>query len=200
MQSNLRPHRGILLAAAIAAAALLLAPLGANGKPGPGCGSYKSQAAAQDDFIAAGGSPKQTVGRLDPDHDGIACEGLRAPYAGYATLGYNKRKNFFYGTASLPPGSSGEGFPCMVGNTHFPDAPRRLNVYKVESGGQGKPIFSPLGLGVEGKPASGRLIWRADRKVVVPGRYYAEFEARVRTSPRGGTECPSFRSGIVHLP
>jgi hypothetical protein len=200
MQSNLRPALPLFLVAMIAAA-FFFVTAGSDGATVPRCATYKSQAAAQADFIEAGGGVQHAVGALDPDHDGVACEGLGGPYAGYATLGYNKRKNFFYGTASLPRSASGnDDYPCMVGNSHFLEGPRRLNVFKVEPGGGGKPIFAQRGIGAEARPSSGRLLWRADRKVVIPGSYYAEFEERARSSPRGNSECPSFRSETVKLP
>jgi hypothetical protein len=199
MQSNLRPARQLLVFGVIAAGFLLTGASG-SGAAAPTCEDYRSQAAAQDHFLAAGGGVAHPVGKLDTDRDGVACEGLGGPYAGFATLGYNKRKNFFYGTASLPPSPSGKGFACMFGNRRSAHAPRRVNVYRVGPGGKGEPIFNRSGLAAEGRPRSGRLVWRGDRKVVVPGRYYAEFEERAARTPSRGTRCPSFRSGIVHLP
>ena len=55
-----------------------------------GCPSFKSQAEAQTYFVEAGGSIDHGIGKLDRDHDGVACEGLSGPFAGYATLGYNR--------------------------------------------------------------------------------------------------------------
>lgn len=199
MQSNVRPLRLLLALAAIGAAALALSPLGSSAAGPRACGSFESQAEAQGYFVEQGGTIEQGVGNLDPDHDGVACEGMPAPYAGYATLGYNRKRDFFYGTASLPPSAAGGEYPCLIGNRHFPDAPRRLNVYKVNADGD-KAIFNQFGLGSEAQPSSGRLVWRADRKTVVPGRYFAEFEEKARTSAYGGTECPAFRSPVVRLP
>jgi hypothetical protein len=199
MQSNVRPLRLLLSLAAVAAAALVLSPLGSSAAASRPCTSFHSQAEAQDYFIEQGGTIEEEVGRLDPDHDGVACEGLAGPYAGYATLGYNKKRDFFYGVAALPPSASGGEYPCLIGNRHFPDAPRRLNIYKVNADGE-KAIFNQFGLGTEAQPETGHLIWRADRKVVIPGRYYVEFEERARSSAYSGTECPAFRSPIVKLP
>lgn len=199
MQSNVRPFRLLLALAAIGVAALALSPLGSSAAGPRGCGSFESQAEAQGYFLEQGGTIEQGVGSLDPDHDGVACEGMPAPYAGYATLGYNKKRDFFYGTASLPPSAGGGEYPCLIGNRHFPDAPRRLNVYKVNADGD-KAIFDQFGLGAEAQPSTGRLVWRADRKTVVPGRYFAEFEEKARTSAYGGIECPAFRSPVVRLP
>ncbi|HSS32427.1 MAG TPA: excalibur calcium-binding domain-containing protein [Solirubrobacterales bacterium] len=199
MQSNVRPLRLLLSLAVVAVAALALLPLGSSASAPRGCGFFKSQAEAQDYFVGQGGTIEDGVGKLDPDHDGVACEGLTGPYAGYATLGYNKKRNFFYGVASLPPSGEGGEYPCMIGNRHFSDAPRRLNVYKVTADGN-KPIFNQFGLGAEAQPETGHLIWRADRKVVIPGSYFAEFEERARTTAYGGIECPPFRSPIVRLP
>jgi hypothetical protein len=200
MQSNIRPSR-LLLGVGVALASLAALPLVAEGGGAPPCASFKSQAAAQSYFLDAGGSIDHGVGRLDDDHDGVACEALPGPFAGYATLGYNKKRDFFYGTASMPRHEFGDAaYACMLGNTHFPDAPRHLNVYRLGHGEQGEPLFDGFGLPVEAKPSSGRLIWRADRKRLAPGRYYAEFEPRVSSRPYGGSECPSFRSEIVKLP
>jgi hypothetical protein len=199
MQSNLRPLRFLLPLAVISVAALAVSPLGSSAAAPRGCPSFGSQAGAQGYFIDQGGSIEHGVGKLDPDHDGVACEGAPGPYAGYATLAYNKKRNFFYGTASLPPSASGGEYPCLIGNRHFDDAPRRLNIYKVSDDGD-KALFNQFGLGAEAQPASGRLIWRADKKTVVPGNYFAEFEERARTYAYGGTECPAFRSPVVRLP
>jgi hypothetical protein len=202
MQSNLRPYGRFLGPAALLGALALLLPLGARAEGARGCGSFDSQAAAQHHFTDVGGGVKHQVGKLDRDHDGVACEELSGPYAGFATLGYNKKHRFFYGTVSMPadPSRSGRYHPCMVGNRRFPDGPRRLNVYKVQPDGSGKPIFAKVGIGVEVRRASGRMVWRADRKHVVPGRYFAEFEKRVRASPGEDSQCPGFRSAIVNLP
>lgn len=199
MQSNLRPLRLLPILAAISVLALVLSPLGSSAAAPRGCASFKSQAEAQDYFIDQGGSIEHGVGKLDPDHDGVACEGTSGPYAGYATLGYNKKRDFFYGVASLPPNRSGGEYPCLIGNRHFADAPRRLNIYKVSGEGD-KALFNQFGLGAEAQPSTGRLIWRADKKTVIPGLYFAEFEERARTSAYGGTECPAFRSPVVRLP
>jgi hypothetical protein len=199
MQSNVRPLRLCLALAAIAAGALALSPLGSSAAAPRKCPSFKSQAEAQDYFIEQGGSIEQGVGKLDPDHDGVACEGMPGPYAGYATLGYNKKRDFFYGVASLPPSPAGGEYPCLIGNRHFADAPRRLNVYKVNADGD-RALFNQFGLGAEAQPDSGHLVWRADKETVVPGLYFAEFEERARTSAYGGTECPAFRSPVVRLP
>lgn len=199
MQSNVRPLRLLLAPAVIAAAALAFAAIGSSAAAPRGCPSFGSQAEAQEYFIEAGGTIDHGVGSLDPDHDGVACEGSPGPYRGYATLGYNKKRDFFYGTVSMPPNPAGGEFPCMIGNRHFPDAARRLNIYKVNGDGE-KAIFNQFGLGAEAQPSTGRLIWRADRKTVIPGLYFAEFEEKARTSASGGTECPAFRSPVVRLP
>lgn len=199
MQSNVRPLRLALVPALVAAAVLALAAIGSSAAASRGCPSFKSQAEAQAYFLEQGGTIQHGVGSLDPDHDGVACEGSPGPFRGYATLGYNKKRDFFYGTVSMPPDPAGGEFPCLIGNRHFADAARRLNVYKVNADGD-KAIFNQFGLGAEADPTTGRLIWRADRKTVVPGRYFAEFEEKARTTAYGGSECPAFRSPIVSLP
>ncbi len=166
--------------------------------PVPGCPSFAGQAGAQDYFGRYGGSPRHPVGNLDPDRDGIACEGLSGPYKAFATIGYNRKGHFFYGVASMPPATNGEEvFPCLYGNRHFADGPRLLNVYKVQPGAD-KPIFGVLG--AEARPESGRLLWKADRDAVTPGRYYVAFEERVPLTPYGANECPGFRSAEAALP
>lgn len=199
MQSNVRPSPLALVLTLVAVAVLAFAATASSAAATRGCASFKSQAQAQVYFIEEGGTIEHGVGLLDPDHDGVACEGSPGPFRGYATLGYNKKRDFFYGTVSMPPSPTGGEFPCMIGNRHFPDAPRRLNVYKVNGDGD-KAIFNQFGLGAEADPSSGRLIWRADRKTVIPGNYFAEFEEKARTTAYGGTECPAFRSPIVSLP
>jgi hypothetical protein len=187
----------LLLIAAIAATGAWAATAKAV-TPVSGCASLGNQAEAQDYFAELGGSPHRAVGDLDGDHDGIACEGLPGPYKPFATIGYNRKGGFFYGIASMPPAAGGgEGFPCLYGNRNFPDAPRRLNVYRVLPGPD-KPLFGVLA--AEARPESGRLLWKAEREVVAAGRYYAAFEEKIRLRPYGANECPGFRSGEIALP
>jgi hypothetical protein len=177
----------------------------AAGRPGPvrKCPHFASQADAQAYFLHLRGGPGQRVGTLDPDRDGVACENLEGPYAGFANLGYNRAKGFFYGVAAMPQTGSGEEgetqHPCMLGNRHFSDGPRRLNVYRVQPGPD-KPIFPRNGIGAEPREDTGHLVWKAAHKVVLPGRYYAEFEEKIRLHPYGENECPAFRSRVVALP
>jgi hypothetical protein len=188
----------LLLAAAGAGLLATLALAGSGGAATPGCASFPSQAAAQEHFAELGGSPERRVGALDDDRDGVACEFLPGPYKPFATIGYNRKGNFFYGVVSMPSVQRGdEGFPCLYGNRHFPRGPRRLNVYKVQPGAD-KPIFGALA--AEARPESGRLLWKAERDLVTPGTYYAAFEEKIRTSPYGANECPGFRSYEIALP
>jgi Excalibur calcium-binding domain len=163
-----------------------------------GCGAFAHQDEAQAYFVELDGSPKHPLGRLDPDHDGVACEGLPGPYAGYATLGYSHR-DFFYGTVTMPRVGGEDPFPCMTGNTHFIEGPRLFNVYRVV-GKRDRRLFQSYGLGAEARPGSGRLVWRTNSRHIPRGRYYVEFEERVRTSPYGENECPGFSSAAVELP
>jgi hypothetical protein len=200
MGLQLWAKKGLLGFAALIAALCLWIPAGSGAAAVRGCGSFDSQASAQAYFMEMGGSPSKAVGRLDPDGDGVACGSLKGPYQGYATIGYNGKQDFFYGTVTMPPGDSGKGeYPCLVGNTHFPDAPRRLNVYRVRPGND-RPLLPKRGRGAEAKPATGRLLWKIDKKVVARGRYYVEFEAKVQSTPYGKNQCPGFRSRAVELP
>jgi hypothetical protein len=166
--------------------------------PVPGCSSFASQADAQDHFARFGGSPGNTVGALDSDRDGVACEGRPGPYKAFATIGYHRKGGFFYGVATMPPAVDGDDrFPCLYGNRHYPDGPRLLNVYKVQPGAD-KPILGAIG--AEARPESGRLLWKAEREAVTPGRYYAAFEDKVRMQPYGPNECPGFHSAEIALP
>ncbi len=182
-----------------AAAALLtaLALAGSGGAATPGCSSFRSQAAAQTYFAARGGGPGRAVGGLDGNRDGVACEGLAGPYKGFATIGYNRRKQFFFGVATMPPNATAGGFACLEGNRHFPDGPRQLDIYRVRSGGD---RLVAADVAAEAQADRGQLIWKAVRGSIVPGTYYAEFEARIPLSPYGGNECPGFRSGATFLP
>jgi hypothetical protein len=182
------------------AAFLLVGAVGTRAAQPRECSSFKSQAAAQQYFVEAGGSPKRPVGSLDPNHNGVACELLTRPFAGYATLAFNKVQRFLYGTVTLPGEGEHPEYPCLFGNKHFPDAPRILNVYKVGPDGSGKPIFSQYGIGTEARPASGRLVWRVGRKRLGAGYYYVEIEEQIRSSPYERTQCPAFRSAAVPLP
>ncbi len=186
---------------AIALAGLgVLAPADGGAAATPGCPSFASQAAAQTYFIAQGGSPKHHVGGLDPDRDGVACEGLGAPYQGYATVAYNKKRHFFYGVASMPPLAAGNGeFACLTGNRFEPESSRLLRIYRVKRGGDVAVLGSQT-RSAEARKASGRLVWKADKRLSVPGRYYVAFEASIRTEPYSPTPCPEFRSRPTRLP
>ncbi len=189
---------GLVAAGGLALA--VWAPAGGDAAATPGCASFNSQAAAESYFVERGGSQTRAIGRLDPDGDGVACEGLGAPYQGIATLGYNKKRDFFFGVASMPQLASGNGeFACLSGNRRWPDGPRWVNVYRVKPGGD-VSILGPHLASAEAKPATGRLVWKVDKPLKVPGRYYAAFEESVRTSPYGANPCPEFRSRIVVLP
>jgi hypothetical protein len=183
-----------LLAAAAGLCYLLAADARAASR---GCDSFPTQAAAQDHFVASGGSATQRVGQLDGDRDGVACEGKPGPYKGFATIGYNLKKKFFYGTASMPPLEGAAGFPCMEGNPAFPDGPRRLNLYRVVPGPD-QLVLGPIG--AEARTSSGRLLWKIDKATVADGRYYAVFEEKIPMTPYGANECPGFRSAEIVLP
>ncbi len=189
---------GLLLGSAPLAGAAEAAPAG----PGPqqGCHSFKAQGDAEAYFLEHGGSPARNVAQMDGDHDGVACEGLGAPYVGYATIGYNRRKHFLYGTATMPPGASPVPAepPCLVGDRKGPEGPRRLRVYRVTPGGDER-VFSQA-IGAEAKPASDRLLWKQDLARIEPGVYYAEFLEPIRLTPYGRSECPGFSSAPTRLP
>ncbi len=194
-------HRRLLplgLLLGLLLAALLAASQGAAAGGAPGCGSFATQAEAQEAFVAAGGTPSHPVGRLDPDHDGVACEQLPPPYQGYATIGYNRAHDFVYGTATMPSVGP-KGFACLYGNRHFPEAARKVIIYKVLPG-EDKPLVGEYTGAAEARPESGRLLWRVDRSKLLPGRYYATFQERVRTHPYGANECPGFSSRPTELP
>ncbi len=162
------------------------------------CSAFSSQADAQIRYAELGGSAGHQVGDLDGDRDGIACEGRPVPYAGYATLGYNRKGGFFYGLASMPPAPSGkERFPCLQGNRRGPEGPRRLTVYRVRRGDD-RPVLT--GIGAEAKRDRGQLLWKAPRATIAPGRYYAAFAEAIPSTPYGRSECPAFRSRDVTLP
>ena len=169
---------------------------GADGAPS--CGDFSSQGDAQTLFAELHGSPGHPIGDLDGDRDGIACEGLPAPYSGYATLGYNRKGGFFYGVASLPAAPKGdERFPCLQGNRRGPEGPRRLSVFRVRRGDD-RPVL--VGVGAEAKRDSGELVWKEPRATITPGRYYVAFAESLPSTPYGRSECPSFRSRDVTLP
>jgi hypothetical protein len=190
-----------LPAFAIAIVALAVwAPASGDAAATAGCPSFDSQAAAQTYFMEHRGSPGHGIGRLDPDADGVACEGLGAPYQGFATIGYNKKRDFFFGVASMPPLASGNGeYACLAGNRHWADGPRWLGVYRVKPDGD-VAVFGSHKISAEAKPDLGKLIWKADKDLDLPGRYYVAFEESVRTSPYGRNPCPEFRSRAIRLP
>ncbi len=194
-----RIKAGALALAGIACALCLLGFASSGAAAVPGCGSFPAQADAQDAFIELGGKPRHPVGKLDPDRDGVACEGLRAPYKGYATIGYNREKQFFYGVATMPRRSGGPGFRCMFGNRRFPDAPRKVDIFKVTPQGD-KRLLAEFKGKAEAQPNTGRLFWKAERPNPPFGRYYVAFEARVPATPYGRNECPAFTSQPTLLP
>lgn len=161
-----------------------------------GCGSFRSQAEAQERFRALGGSPANPIRKLDPDRDGVACEGSPGPYKGYATVAYNPKRDFFYGTASMPPESGGSGFACLEGNRHFDDGPRLLTLFKVKPG---PDLVVQHEVGTGTKPSSGRVLWKVEKRIT-PGSYYVVFEERQPLTPYGPNQCPGFRSAEFRLP
>jgi hypothetical protein len=190
----------IAVFAALAGALVIVVPASGDAAATPGCPSFNNQAAAQTYFMEQGGSPSNGVGRLDPNGNGVACEGLDAPYQGFATVGYSKKRDFFYGTAAMPPLASGNGeFACLSGNRHWPDGPRRADVFRVKANGDVSILGTHMA-SAEAKPASGRLVWKADKPLTIPGRYYVVFEESIRTSPYGLNPCPEFRSRTISLP
>jgi hypothetical protein len=194
------PHRlrALLLAAAAAGAALAAAGGEAAGASRE-CGSFGSQAAAQAHFVKLGGGPaKSTARHLDDDRDGVACESLGGPYSGFASLGYNKRKRFFYGYAWLPSSAAApDQFACLYGNRHFPDGPRLLTVHRVGRDGD-KPLRR-VEVAAQADPTRGRLSWRMPARQP-RGRFYVAFEERIPLTPYGANECPGFRSRTIVLP
>jgi hypothetical protein len=168
--------------------------------PAPSCHGFRSQGDAEEYFLEGGGTPRRNVANMDGDHDGVACEGLGAPYVGYATIGYNRRKHFLYGTATMPRGASPPPAepPCLVGDRKGPEGARRLRVYRVTPGGDERVFSKPIG--AEAKPASDRLLWKQDLATIEPGVYYAEFLEPIRLTPYGRSECPGFSSAPTRLP
>ncbi len=195
-----RPGTKLGALALVALASLLTLALAASGNAAvPGCAGYRSQGEAQDAFVGAGGGPGRNLGNLDPDRDGVACEALPAPYKGYATIGYNRKRQFFYGTATMPQATTSEGpYPCMFGDRIGDDAPRKVNVFRVTAGGDRALLGPSAGRTAQGP--DGRLLWKADKPLPGPGRYYASFEERIRTDPYGPTDCPGFSSRPTLLP
>ncbi len=184
----------------VAAAGLLPAiglSAGKSAAATPGCASFRSQAEAQEYFGELGGSPRNPVGALDPDRDGVACEGSPGPYKGFATVAYNAKRDFFYGTASMPPEAGGGSFACLEGNRHFDDGPRLLTLFKVRPGAD---LAIRGEVGPQAKPSSGRLVWKVEKDTIAPGRYYVAFEERQPLSAHGPNQCPGFRSAEVGLP
>ncbi|HZO05435.1 MAG TPA: hypothetical protein VFB52_03545 [Solirubrobacterales bacterium] len=189
-----------LAAAAGGACVLLIAGSGAAGAAAvPGCGAFEAQGDAQDAFMEAGGSPARNAGKMDPDGDGVACEALGAPFKGYATIGYNRKKQFFYGIVKMPAALDGGESPCLYGNKNYPDASRRFNIYKVRTDGD-KPLLGRYKAGTQADPAAGTLIWKVERADLVQARYYVAFDERVPLTPYGRNECPGFSSVPTLLP
>ena len=176
--------------------ALAIAAGGVGVAATPGCDSFRSQAEAQERFRTLGGSPANPIPILDPDRDGVACEGSPGPYKGYATVAYNPKRGFFYGTASLPPESGGSGFACLEGNRHFDDGPRLLTLFKVQPG---PDLVVQHEVGTATKPSSGRVLWKVEKRIT-PGSYYVVFEERQQLAPYGPNQCPGFRSAEFRLP
>jgi hypothetical protein len=172
----------------------------ARGEPTPtrSCASFDSQADAQAQFLESGGSPSHAVGDLDPDRDGVACEALPRPYAGYATIGYNRRRDFLFGVATMPARAA-KGYACLTGNANEAGGIRRVHVYR-GSPGSGKPLRGDDVAAAEAKPGSGRLLWKLDRASLPRGTYYVSFEGRYWPHPGGSSECPAFSSAPTELP
>jgi hypothetical protein len=191
--------RAATLASVVAAAVALLALAGGSTAAVPGCGAFAAQADAQDAFLEAGGDPGRNVGGMDPDRDGVACEDLPAPFKGYATIGYNRKRQFLYGIVTMPMPPAGGEAPCLYGNKNYPDSSRRLNVFKIRSDGD-KPLLGRYKAGAQADPAAGKLVWKVERPNLIPARYYVSFDEKIRTSPYGRNPCPGFSSRPTLLP
>ncbi|MEZ5079042.1 MAG: excalibur calcium-binding domain-containing protein [Solirubrobacterales bacterium] len=179
----------------------LAGPVQGASKRVAGCAAFASQSDAQEYYMHRGGGPgKRAIRRLDPDRDGVACEDTAGPYAGYANLGYNKQRQFFYGFARMPytPGAEAE-FACLFGNRHFPDGPRSLGVYRIRAGKKQPIRVRGAEIHAQADPDSGRLVWKLPAKRP-RGRYFAAFEQRIPLTPYGRNECPGFRSHAIVLP
>ena len=185
--------------AVTAGAAVLAFGAVGSGAAVPGCEAFAAQGDAQDAFVEAGGSPARNVGGMDSDGDGVACEDLGAPYKGYATIGYHRKRQFLYGVATMPVPPEGGEAPCLIGNKNFPDAARKFNVFKVRSDGD-KPLLGRYKTGAEAQPDTGTLVWKVDRPNLIPARYYVSFDEKIRTSPNGRNPCPGFSSQPTLLP
>jgi hypothetical protein len=201
MEVAFRPSVLALTLAGAAVALVLLGPAAGSASPVRGCASFPSQAAAQTYFAELGAGPgPNTVAKLDTDRNGVACEGLKGPYKGFAGFGYNARRHFFYGNAQMPALSAGgDEFACLYGNEHFPEGPRRLNVYRVEPGADRPLLARKFGVGAEANPHTGHLVWKIDARHP-RGRYYMAFEERIPLHPYGPNECPGFGSRTIALP
>jgi hypothetical protein len=186
------------LTGVVAAVVGLLVLAGGSSAAAPGCGAFAAQGDAQEAFLEAGGSPVRNAGSMDPDGDGVACEDLPAPYKGYATIGYNRKRQFLYGVVTMPVPPGGQA-SCLYGNKNFPDSSRRLNVFKVRSDGD-KPLLGRYKAGAEAQPETGKLIWKVERPGLVAAKYYVSFDEKVRTSPYGRNPCPGFSSQPTLLP
>lgn len=191
---------GITVLAVVIGLSMALAIPGTGGAAAPpGCQSFSAQADAQDAFLAANGSPGRNAGGMDSDGDGVACEALPAPYKGYATIGYNRKKGFFYGMVTMPSAPGGAQAPCLYGNRSYLDAPRRLNIFKALRNGD-KPLRNGFRGRAQADPALGRLVWKFRWKRAKSARYYVVFDERIRRSPYGRNECPGFKSRPTLLP
>jgi hypothetical protein len=188
-----------LLAGALGLGVATFGGAGSGVAAGAECGQFKAQGDAQDAFVEAGGSPRRNAGKMDPDGDGVACEGLGAPFKGYATIGYNRKRQFLYGMVAMPAAQGGGEAPCLYGNKSYPDAARRLNVYKVRADGD-KPLLGQYAANAMADPQAGKLVWKVERSNLVQAQYYVAFDERVATSPFGRNECPGFRSRPTLLP
>lgn len=197
MRIALRPLGMAFGLTGLIALVLLVLPAG-GGAAARRCAAFDSQADAQAYFESQGGSPRHGVGSLDPDADGVACEDLSAPYVGFPTIGYNRKKDFFWGAIAMPRTGEGEGeFACLRGNPHFTDGPRLVSLMR-ERPGRDVQIFRSVG--AEVRPKTGRLVWKVNVKLTIPGRYYAQVAEKLRVHPFGPNECPGFRTRAVALP
>lgn len=198
MRIPLRPLGAVFALACLCSLGLLALPAGGGAAPPRECASFKSQAEAQAYFEELGGSPRHRVGALDPDGNGVACEELPAPYVGFATIGYNRTRGFFWGAVAMPRTGEGEGeFACLAGNPHFTEGPRLVKLME-ERPGRDRQLYRSVG--AEARKTTGRLVWKANLRLPGPGRFYAEFAEKVRLQPYGPNECPGFRTRGVSLP
>jgi hypothetical protein len=142
----------------------------------PTCSQFASQAQAQRFFAANVSKRGSGAGRLDSDHDGVACDRLGSPFVVAVSIDYNERRGFFSGTThAADPHISFDISPVDCWEA------QRIDVFEVGPGADKRVASSRIGALGRSKTTG---VWRAD-SAGKSGRFYAKIRTGAADRRRG---------------